>query len=988
MKNQKIKYLVLSFFIPFFICLLIAYCKCFIFGGSRNVLVSDMHGQYVSLFSYLQDVFNGDQSLFYSFNKSIGGNMFGSFAYYLASPLNVILLLFSKVHLTWGILLLIMTKLSLSGLTMYIYLSKTFNKDKLILLLFSTSYAFIAYNVNYYFNIMWLDGVYLAPLILLGIDRLIKNKGSLLYGITLALALISNYYIGYMLCIFACLYFGYSLFINYEFKKDKEDIIKAVIKFCVTSLLAGLMSFILFLPAIIELQGGERAFGYLVSSDFGINFNIFDILSRTFIGSHGDSIILSKRTACIYSSLILLPLVYFYFTNKKFKLKEKIADGAMILIFILSIMIPVFNMVWHGMNFPNGFNYRFSFLLSLFLIKIACKSFWELKHIPLKNYLFFFIGYELIALGVLVNNYSYLSKTNVYISVACVGLYLLLLYNYAREKDKKRNNLIKYLIVIMVLAELFFNFFLSIRDYKVGYQKEYEGYMTAVQSEVDQYKSPNNDFYRIEKNLNHTYLDSFLADYSGFTTFLSTINTNTITFFNNIGGTSSNISIDYQDTTTPLMDSLMGLKYYFSNTLTKPGYTLIDSFKFSRYIGLMYDMEKSDVRIYENPDALSLGYMVNRNVKNFTQLFIEGSTQTNFDFQNKMLQTMVNSKEQYMKPYNIEAIDKNNYIIDVNNNENLYIMIPFFNMIEDTSKLDIYLNDEYNRSYNLTEFGIFSVDNRYANQKLKLTVKQSDGYIRMAPPTAYYLDNDAFKGAINILKENELVVEKQEKNFIKGTVNVTKDKDVLFTSIPYEKGWTIKVDGRKVDYYKVFDAFLAIDLREGTHEVEFTFYPPGLNLGMLITLISALIFAIFIVKENQILTFIKNIYSKYGRIVNYLIVGVLTTIVNFVAYVILAKVIGFDYITSSVISWIIAVLFAYITNKIFVFKSKTINKKSLFKEMYQFFKYRLLSLGVDLGIMFILVDIIYFDDVLAKLLVQFVIIVINYVFSKLFVFKL
>ena len=111
MKKQNIKYYFLAFLIPFFICLLVSYCKCFIFGGHKNLLVSDMQGQYVSLFSYLQDVFRGNDSIFYSFTKSLGGNMFGTFAYYLASPLNFIIIFFSKAHLTWGILLIVMLKI-------------------------------------------------------------------------------------------------------------------------------------------------------------------------------------------------------------------------------------------------------------------------------------------------------------------------------------------------------------------------------------------------------------------------------------------------------------------------------------------------------------------------------------------------------------------------------------------------------------------------------------------------------------------------------------------------------------------------------------------------------------------------------------------------------------------------------------------------------------------------------------------------------------
>jgi len=129
------------------------------------------------------------------------------------------------------------------------------------------------------------------------------------------------------------------------------------------------------------------------------------------------------------------------------------------------------------------------------------------------------------------------------------------------------------------------------------------------------------------------------------------------------------------------------------------------------------------------------------------------------------------------------------------------------------------------------------------------------------------------------------------------------------------------------------------------------------------------------------------IYKKYEEIINYLIMGVLTTLVSIITYFIFAKVIGINYLVSNIISWIISVSFAYITNKIFVFKNNIKEKKQVFIQIYQFVKYRLLSLVIDILLMYLLVEIIKMDDMIAKVINQIIIIVLNYVFSKLFVFK-
>lgn len=132
---------------------------------------------------------------------------------------------------------------------------------------------------------------------------------------------------------------------------------------------------------------------------------------------------------------------------------------------------------------------------------------------------------------------------------------------------------------------------------------------------------------------------------------------------------------------------------------------------------------------------------------------------------------------------------------------------------------------------------------------------------------------------------------------------------------------------------------------------------------------------------------IIELYKKYSEIVNYLIVGVLTTLVSVVIYGIFTKVFHVNYMISNVISWICSVSFAYVTNKKFVFKSKCNNDKAVFIEIYQFFKYRLFSLVIDVLLMYLFVEVFIIDDMIAKIIVQFIVIALNYIFSKLFVFK-
>ena len=133
---------------------------------------------------------------------------------------------------------------------------------------------------------------------------------------------------------------------------------------------------------------------------------------------------------------------------------------------------------------------------------------------------------------------------------------------------------------------------------------------------------------------------------------------------------------------------------------------------------------------------------------------------------------------------------------------------------------------------------------------------------------------------------------------------------------------------------------------------------------------------------------IKGLYLNYKEIINYLVFGGLTTIVNFVAYCIFARAIGIDEVLSSGIAWVCGVIFAYVTNKIFVFDSKTETKKELLKECASFFLARVVSgITCDVGTFALMVKVFHINDIVSKITTQVIVVVLNYVLSKLVIFK-
>ena len=199
-KENKSLYL-LAFIIPVAIMLFIFIIRGIYPFGDESFLHIDMYHQY---FPFLVEFFHklkeGD-SLFYSWNTGLGSNFLALYVYYLASPFNWLVIFCPENLLIEFITYFIVIKIGLSSLTFTYYLNKHFNRKDFSILFFSIFYAMSGYYAAYNWNVMWLDCIVLAPLIILGLERLVKEGKYKLYCITLALAILSNYYISIMICI-------------------------------------------------------------------------------------------------------------------------------------------------------------------------------------------------------------------------------------------------------------------------------------------------------------------------------------------------------------------------------------------------------------------------------------------------------------------------------------------------------------------------------------------------------------------------------------------------------------------------------------------------------------------------------------------------------------------------------------------------------------------------------------------------------------------
>lgn len=850
MKSKK-RYIlpIIAFIIPIFLFLLYIVVMQIkspdgFFLGGENFLMADMSSQYSSLYSYLRDVLHGNGSLLYSFAKGLGGNMMSTIGYYLASPLNIIFFFASKTNIPLFIFILLMIKIGLCGSFMYIYLSKKFNNNSYTLIIFSTIYALMAYNINYYFNNMWLDIVYLAPLVLLGVDKILKKESPILYTVTLSIAIFSNFYIAYMLCLFVCIYFIYELIRIYNLKKDFKIIKSITIKFILFSLLAGGIASILLIPSVINLSQimrfstDKELLNVSFSNYLELIFSRF--FSKLYISSHIPDTVLSRQNPNIYTGIITFVLITLYYFNNKIEKREKLLTSIVLLFFFISFLNPYLNLLWHGFSFPNGYTFRFSFLFSLFLILISCKSFLNLQ-VKIFPIIFMTIISTVLSYLLYQKNYAYLSLNSIVINSIFIVIYIILLILISRNKKKKIFNII---LIITVLIELYINLSATLitnDDFKA--RKMYSDFYSdtcLVTSNLE------NSFYRIDGDYLFSYLDPMICNTKGFTTSLTTNSGDLYRWLYDYGYPLNYTTVIATPNNPPVLESLFGIKYFYSKDLNSDYYKKISQFNIKRYNHVANEYYNSNINIYINHLALSLGYLINND---YNSTYQEYDKSNPFEYQNAFISSLTGRTNKIYEPLKKEKLATSKFKFTIKDNPKyIYLGFRYKIPINVDYFAEIYINGNFVSVLSSDNSGILRIDNNFGDE-IELSIryigtKQEDNDLIENSIVMYTFNEEEFFKSIDILSKEQMKVISMEGNYVKGTINSNKD-NVLFTSIPYEKGWSVYVDGKKVDKLKINDGFIGVELEKGDHVIEFKFWPTGLKIGIIISLSSLTILILY-----------------------------------------------------------------------------------------------------------------------------------------------
>lgn len=826
-KNQVF---ILAFSIPFItMMILFAIQQIFPFGN-RSFLNIDMYHQY---FPFLTDFFHklkeGD-SLYYSWNAGIGSNFIALYAYYLATPINWLCILVPEAYLMEFMSYLVIIKIGLCGLTASFYFSRHFQSKKTVIAFFALFYAMSGYMAAYNWNVMWLDCIVLAPLILLGLEALVKEGKYKLYCLSLGLAIMSNYYICIMICIYLVLYFFIVLLPLAEKK------LTACLRFGIFSLLSGGIGALFLIPEILALRLSR-----FTSADFPDTlksyFSVFDVLARHCIDVAIETGL--DHWPNIYCSVAVILLFPLYLMSKNIASKEKIGKIVLLIIMLLSFSYNIPTFIWHGLNYPDSLPARQSFLYILLVLTVCLEAFLHIRSASKKELSISCATACVFVLLVqkLVTDDAFRAETYLLTAIFLViyGVLLHLFHNH-----EKTPLYLTCLIVLIVMVEAGSNTLLTSLS-TVSRPNYLENYETFHDLSSEQMLVDEGAFYRYEKTARVTNNDSMLQNYPSVSMFSSTGNGLVNYFYNRYGMRNSKVYY-CADGLTPFTSALLSCGYLFSKGEELPEDSLYSFVK-----------EQDNVHLYKNTYTLPLGFCIAPDATMEEFLIDDKDTAFSIVAENKK-DDILPIKRQNILARRLGAYgDIFTELYSEDNAGYSTIEVPYDTHVYaycDTTKvpeITAYVGDTELKTYKKLN-NKYIMDLGYHTAGTIITLKaETENTFHM---TAYGMDEDCLSDLIRHLGTNTLTIEKIESDTLQGMVTADAD-GYLILSTPYDPGFTILVDGVKTEASLFEDMMIAIPLTAGTHTISLGYYPQGMTVGIMVTLLSIAIFVTICIFEKS-----------------------------------------------------------------------------------------------------------------------------------------
>ena len=569
-RSPKHRILAAAFLIPLAVILIGYAIRGLAPFGDRGLISMDGWGQYFPMLKELRRAIYSGAGFEYSFSGANGFNLWVQTAYYTNSPLWLPLFFIPESWMPTAVNLIVALRFGLSGMFFSLWLCSK-NESGPSAVIFSTCYALSAWALAFINQLMWMDAFMLLPLVIFGLERLFRDKKPFLYILTLALTLWSNFYIGWMVCIFCVLWFAVLLVGE---TGEKKLLGRRILTFSISSLLAGGLAAAVLIPTYLGLSetiASTLTFGGELKTYHGV----FEILQRLLPFQKTS---LQYGTPNIYCGIICVPLALCALFDRKIPLKKRISCLAVTVFMLVSFNVNLLDYIWHGMHYPNQLPARQSFIFSFLLVTFA------------------YCGWN----GLCQKTFSRTDTDD-----ACL----------TSENPSKRC-LVRFTIfgvaALLLAAEVVLNAF-----YYVSSQiwttnlTNYTSIDREMKILTGKYSSGYTDFYRCELMSPYNFNAGQLYGFNGISYYSSTMSADAYNFFKDAGMPiyAQNVSTRYSP--NPVANAVFGVRYIFETGTNEQEITELSK------AGLESIEKLGKVTVYENRYVLPLAFRVERTMGEF-----------------------------------------------------------------------------------------------------------------------------------------------------------------------------------------------------------------------------------------------------------------------------------------------------------------------------------------------------------------------------------